>query len=98
MLEVVLGGPIKALFGPVGFDKAWETRIRKTAATFAEHGMVMRSAHLMESFKRLPPGDVNGVAFRDHNLVTAADVYIATLPLNQHGDLIPSVGTGVEIG
>jgi nucleoside 2-deoxyribosyltransferase len=95
---VMLGGPIKAGFQGTKFDSALRQRVRSLAEALVASGIELRSAHLAENFQVLSDLDRRTVAARDLLWAKEADAYVAVLPCDATGTMVPSFGTGVEVG
>lgn len=97
-LKVFVGGPIKAAFVNGAFDTSLRHRVDTVVRHLRDAGADVLSAHHEEGFQPLPHDAYDGIVSRDHGWLRQCDVYVPLLPLGPDGALLPSVGTGVEIG
>lgn len=95
---VMIGGPIKAGFGPQGFNGGLRKQIVGLHDALEACGYNLRSAHMAEKWSPLSESERRTVARRDRQWLHESDAYIAFVPLDAHGQLVPSFGTGVEVG
>jgi nucleoside 2-deoxyribosyltransferase len=98
MTVVMIGGPIKAAFTGANFDIGLQGKIESLSSALTAAGVSVLSAHQHERFSPLDDRGRAQVASRDYRWSEEADVYVALLPLDRRGHLIPSFGTGVEVG
>ncbi|MFF7355024.1 MULTISPECIES: nucleoside 2-deoxyribosyltransferase [Streptomyces] len=97
-LTVFVGGPIKAGFTDGTFDPVLRHRVDSVVGHLTAAGARVISAHQEEGFAPLPPGAQQGIVGRDFGWLRQCDIYVPLLPLDPQGTLVPSLGTGVEVG
>jgi nucleoside 2-deoxyribosyltransferase len=95
---VFVGGPIKHAFKQGAFDTDLRTLIDAVVDGLVELDCTVACAHRYESFAPLPEDRKSGLVARDFAWMRWCDLYLALVPLQESGVLVPSLGTGVEIG
>lgn len=98
-VDCFVGGPIQHAIRPDGFAAPLRSMISLALEVLGDHGANLFSAHTVEEFGAGTASFTpEQVSVRDFRWMSKCDVFIPVLPVDDHGELMRTDGTHVELG